>query len=107
MVLNYGLGADTPTRLSERLCQHERFVSPGRNGYTIVSESLEMTAPGGLLKTESYLIGSSADGVRTWTFIDGAGVGGNPAMLRKALPQFPASIITLPATRPSVFEPGA
>lgn len=46
----------------------------------------------------SNLFGESVDGGRTWTFVDGEGMGGDRAKLKQVMPDFPNSL-PVPASK--------
>lgn len=74
------------------------LVETGGAVYAIVPYTLEMTGPDGARgTTPTYLIGVSDDRGAHWTFLDGNGVAGDRAKLKKILPDFPDR----PRCRPS------
>lgn len=74
--------------------------------FAILPEFLEMSIGGGILQTESFLLGVSADGGRTWTYIDGAGARTAGSQLRAMFPNLPSDLV-LPQKKESVFVAAA
>ncbi len=89
--------------------------------FAIVPESLEITVPGGVLRTQGYLFGISDDGGRMWSFIDGAGIEKIGNKIFAMMPNLPADFefpkakapvfvaatgegATQPSTRPTAME---
>jgi hypothetical protein len=54
-------------------------VKDDKAAYVIIPTTLEMTAPKTKIKSESYLLGMTTDGGKSWTFADGAGLAQGPA----------------------------
>ncbi|MGE3808148.1 MAG: hypothetical protein AB7K24_26090 [Gemmataceae bacterium] len=72
--------------------------------YVIYPYTMSAEVPGRRpLQTQTFHIGVSSDGGRSWTFVDGAGVKQNPAGLKQVLPDFPAQL-KLPEVK---FDDGA
>ena len=65
-------------------------VVAGGKQFSVVPQTMRMTFPTAKLEASSYLLAVSADGGKTWTFIDGAGV--TPDTLKMVLPDFPAEL---------------
>lgn len=63
----------------------------GDNTFVVVPSALEMTVPGGTLKSTGYLLGISADAGKTWKFADGAGLK-DKKVRDKVLPKLPAKL---------------
>jgi hypothetical protein len=72
------------------LSEPSELVESRSSVYAVVHFDLRMTGPGGATGVKpSYLIGVSTDGGTSWKFIDGDGVAGDRAKLRRVLPDFP------------------
>ncbi len=72
--------------------------------YAVVPDEIRLSGPEGASGVKpSFLIGESADGGNTWKFIDGAGVAGDRAKLRRVLPDFPDSL-ALPPLQEAVWR---
>ena len=55
-------------------------VSDGKSAhYVVLPTKMEMTAPKTKIMSESYLLGMTTDGGKSWTFADGAGLAQGPA----------------------------
>jgi hypothetical protein len=75
------------------LAEPSDLVAAGGRVYAVVPFDMDMTGPGGAVYDKpSYLIGESADGGATWTFIDGEGVRGDRTKLRQLLPDCPDAL---------------
>lgn len=73
-------------------------VVDGKSAYVILPSKLTMKAPTGKIMSESYLLGMTTDGGKTWTFADGSGLAGGP--VRDAiLPTLPKDL-KLPDPKP-------
>lgn len=71
------------------------ILTEGKNTFAVVPTTTEMAAPEGKIVLESYLLGISSDGGKTWTFVDGNGI--SAAEKRDLiLPKLPAKL-ELPA----------
>ena len=70
--------------------------------FAIVPETLEITLREGTLTAESYMLGISDDGGRTWTFLDGAGLQRMGDSIHTILPNFPADL-QLPKPKQPTF----
>jgi hypothetical protein len=69
--------------------------------YGILPMTITMSGPNGAEGFKSScLIGVSTDRGASWKFIDGAGVSGDRAKLRKVLPDFPERLILPPVQAP-------
>ena len=86
---------------SVRLQMPSAIERGGSEWFTIVPETIVLTAPTGRVTQPSFLIGISPDDGKTWTFIDGGNL--NPMRLQAVLPAFPASI-KLPEKQPPTVE---
>jgi hypothetical protein len=73
-------------------------VIDGKTAYLVVPTTVEMAAPATKIEAESYLLGVTTDGGKTWTFVDGAGLA-NAEMKKKVFPTLPEGL-TLPAPKP-------
>jgi hypothetical protein len=72
--------------------------------FTIVPFTLEIKVPGGRLTTKSYLLGISADKGKTWTFVDGSGLG-NDAKAKQLFPNMPEQLkLKLPKKDKPIFH---
>jgi hypothetical protein len=67
-----------------------QFVAQGTNTFVIVPDKMGLRSPDGNLVVRSYLLGISADGGKTWTFVEGESVANE--MVRKVLPKLPATL---------------
>jgi hypothetical protein len=76
------------------------FVKAGRELFTVVRFSMEITGPGVKLTQSSFVIGVSADTGKTWTFINGD-LG--EAAVKRLLPNLPERL-TLPGKQLPVVE---
>lgn len=61
-----------------------------------------MKVPGGRATAKSFLLGISTDKGKTWTFVDGNGIG-DEKVKRKLLPNLPAEF-KLPKKEKPVFR---
>lgn len=72
--------------------------------YAITRYELRLTGPGGARgRQPAYFIAESTDGGRNWKFIDGAGLGSNPKLLKQIMPDFPADL-PLPDKQPARWD---
>ena len=55
----------------------------------VVPESIEISGPRGLVKAESFLLGISNDGGRTWKFVEDSGTADANNKIRTILPNLP------------------
>jgi hypothetical protein len=78
------------------------ILTEGNNTFAVVPTTIEMTAPGGKLVGKSYLLGISADGGKTWKFIDGAGLA-TKQMRDLVLPSKLPARLKLPAKQDPQF----
>jgi hypothetical protein len=85
--------------LSVDIGQPGAVVKGGDKLFSLVPMTLKMKVPGGTLTGNSYLLGIS-DG-RVWTFISGSDM--DETKLKIIVPEA-AGLITLPASKPPVFE---
>jgi hypothetical protein len=76
-------------------------VVDGGTAYVVVKTTLRLAGPGTRGVSESYLLGVSDDGGKTWKFADGAGLS-NPEHRARAFPNLPAGL-RLPEKKPPVF----
>ena len=67
------------------------FMTEGPHTFVVVPTTVEMTAPGGKVVGKSYLLGISADGGKTWWFVDGSGLD-TKEKRDKVLPKLPAKL---------------
>jgi hypothetical protein len=79
------------------------LVAGGADVYTIIPFTLEIKVPGGRATTKSYLLGISADKGKTWSFVDGSGIGNDERMAKKLLPNLPQEL-KLPKKEKPVFH---
>lgn len=68
------------------------LVAGGSDVFTIVPFTLEMKVPGGRATMKSFLLGVSSNKGKTWTFVDGSGIGKDERMAKKILPNLPAEL---------------
>ena len=73
-------------------------VAGGKTTYVVVPTSLEIAGPGSRIVTDSYLLGVSGDGGKTWAFADGAGLS-DPAKRKAVFPDLPEGL-KLPDRKP-------
>ncbi len=66
-------------------------VIDGKTAYVVVPTTILLTGPQTKIESESYLLGVSTDGGKTWTFADGAGLS-NPVLRDKVFPSLPAAL---------------
>jgi hypothetical protein len=78
-------------------------VSGGSDLFTIVPFTLEIKLPGGRTTVKSFLLGISSDKGKTWSFVDGSGIGNDERMAKKLLPNLPAEL-KLPKKEKPVFH---
>jgi hypothetical protein len=64
----------------------------GKHSFVVVPTVTEMTFPKGTLRKKSYRLGISADGGKTWTFVDGTG-SKSQAIRDKVLPKLPEKLV--------------
>ncbi|MBV9923806.1 MAG: hypothetical protein JOZ96_02100 [Acidobacteria bacterium] len=79
-----------------------QVLNVGRETYAVVPGKLRARTPGGVMVSETYMIGVSADGGRRWKFVSGSSV--DPAKLKILFPAA-AGRLRLPAEKPPVPEP--
>jgi hypothetical protein len=73
-------------------------VVDGKTAYVILPTRMELTAPKVKVVSESYLLGMTTDGGKSWSFADGTGLSKGPA--REALlPELPKAL-KLPEPKP-------
>lgn len=65
------------------------LVDTGETVYAVVPESVSIVTPGGIAKSESFLLGVSDDRGKTYKFIDGAA---GETMIREILPKLPPTV---------------
>lgn len=76
------------------------IAAGGRKVFGVVPYTLEMSGPGGITGTqETFMLGESSDGGKTWKFLDGAGSKGDRKMVKAIMPEFPDEL-QLPALKP-------
>jgi hypothetical protein len=71
-------------------------------GYVILPTTLRLKGPGVRGVSESYLLGITEDGGKSWTFVDGAGLG-KPEERSLVFPVPPKGLV-LPEKKPPVFN---
>lgn len=78
-----------------------QVLTVGRMIYAVVPGKLRSRTPGGVMVSETFMIGISADGGKSWKF-----VGGNTADPARLKMLFPAAAgkLRLPAEKPPVLE---
>jgi hypothetical protein len=76
------------------------IVPAGPDLYVVVSFQMEMKAPGGRLKSKSFVIGVSSDAGKTWTFVNGDV---DLKSVKQVLPDLPDKL-KLPDKQKPVFE---
>jgi hypothetical protein len=79
------------------------LMAGGSEVFTVVPFTLEMKVPGGRTTMKSFLLGISADKGKTWTFLDGSGIGKDETMAKRLLPNLPKEL-KLPKTEKPVFQ---
>jgi hypothetical protein len=73
------------------------LVESAGNVYAVIPYKMDMTGPGGAQgTTPGYFIGVSADGGRSWKFVDGAGADGDRGNVKQMLPGFPDELALPP-----------
>ncbi|HYH65679.1 MAG TPA: hypothetical protein VD866_13365 [Urbifossiella sp.] len=76
-----------------------RVADSNGKWYGVVPYDWALIEPDGTQEdSTSNLFGESVDGGRTWTFVDGEGVGGDRARLKQVMPDFPDSL-PVPASK--------
>ena len=75
------------------------FQTEGGNTFTVVPSKLEITGADTKMVIDSFLLGISPNGGRSWTFIDGGGLK-DKKVADKVLPKLPAGL-----RLPQVNEP--
>lgn len=79
-----------------------QVLNVGRVTYAVVPGKLRARTPGGVMVSETYMIGVSADGGKRWKFVSAASA--DPAKLKLLFPTA-AGRLKIPAERPPVLEP--
>lgn len=64
----------------------------GDNTFAVLPTTAEATSPEGRQVFKSYLLGISADGGKTWKFVDGAWLLGSKKVAEAILPKLPAKL---------------
>ena len=64
----------------------EKFVQAGTEIHTLIPETIYMTVPRGILKSDSYLIAVTKDRGKNWYFIDTASI--DSSNVRQTLPNY-------------------
>ena len=90
------------TILGAEATEPKDIVTSGDNQFTIVSMTVRVQVPDGVLRSKGFLIAISADRGATWTFLDGAGL--TKETLPQILPDFPSQL-SLPTIEQPVLEP--
>jgi hypothetical protein len=67
-----------------------KFVKAGTEIHTLIPESVLMNVPGGILKSNSYLIGITGDKGKSWYFVDTSNI--TNANVRQILPNYNLSL---------------
>lgn len=75
------------------------LFTEGDNTFVVVSTTLEMKVPTGIMVYKTFLLGISADAGKTWKFADGAGFK-DKELTAKMIPKLPAKL-----KLPEVGEP--
>jgi hypothetical protein len=78
-------------------------VVDGKTAYIVVPTTIVLTAPTMKIESESYLLGISTDGGKTWRFADGAGLS-NPTLRDKVFPSLPAALKLPEKQQPKVTK---
>lgn len=73
-------------------------VVDGQTAYVVLPTRMEMTAPKTKVLSESYLLGTSTDAGKSWTFVDGTGLAQGPVR-DTILPNLPKDL-KLPEPKP-------
>jgi hypothetical protein len=81
---------------------HEPVID-GKTAYLVLPTTLELTTPDSKIVTESYLLGMTTDGGKTWVFVDGAGME-QKAIKDKVFPKLPEGL-KLPEKKPPTVTP--
>lgn len=81
------------------------FVNEGRTHYAIVPMTMKFKVKEGTLIGEAYMIGSSSDGGKNWTFVDSGGRSLQRAQLRTLFGPA-ADKLKLPEMKQPVLIPG-
>jgi hypothetical protein len=79
--------------------------SEGENTFTVIPATLEMKFPKGKVRVNSYLLGISGDGGKTWKLVDGNGLA-DKAAREKLLPKLPAALKLPENQQPEIIEEG-
>jgi len=75
-------------------------VIDGKSTYLIIPTTMELSANGMKIVTESYLLGLSTDSGKSWVFVDGAGMD-QKKVKDEVFPKLPDGL-TLPKKKPPV-----
>jgi hypothetical protein len=82
------------------------LAEAGGKWFGVVPSDVEMTGPGGgRAKLKAHQIGESADGGRTWRFIDANGIAGDRRKLNLVMPDYPADL-PVPVNPPPQWDRG-
>ncbi len=75
----------------------KKFYTEGKNTFAVLPTKMEMSSRKETILGESYLLGISSDGGKTWKFLDGSGMK-DKALRKKILPKLPEKLVlpTLP-----------
>lgn len=75
----------------------ETPVIDGKSAYLVIPTTMVLKTEGMKVTVESYLLGMSTDGGKTWLFVDGSGMD-NPMVKDKVFPKLPDGL-KLPAKK--------
>jgi hypothetical protein len=96
-----GMKAQGSAILGAEATEPKDVVASGDKQFAIVSMTVRVRVPDGVLRSKGFLIAISADHGATWTFLDGAGL--TKETLPQVLPDFPSQL-SLPAPEPPELE---
>jgi hypothetical protein len=85
--------------VSVRVGEPGELVTEGAYTFAALPTQNEMTVPAGRLIGESFVLAISADGGKTWGFVEGAGLA-EPADRDRFTPKIPASLRIPPHKKP-------
>ena len=83
---------------SEKIGKPATPVIDGKTAYVVIPTTMEMTTPDATIVTESYLLGITTNGGKSWAFVDGAGLS-QPKLKEKIFPKLPKEL-KLPECKP-------
>src|SRR5205823_13888599 len=94
--------------LGDEVGEPKEVVTARHNHLVIVPITVQVRVSNGTVRWKGFLIAVSEDRGKTWTFVDGAGLVGEPGKekekLAQILPDFPSQL-SLPAHEQPVLEP--